>query len=36
MIANENASVVELIHPDGSAKSVRRAEVRQSNPPTSR
>jgi len=28
MIANENASVVELIQPDGSAKSVRRAEVR--------
>ena len=28
MIANENASVVELILPDGSAKSVRRAEVR--------
>ena len=27
MIANENASVVELIQPDGSAKSVRRAEV---------
>ena len=28
MIANENASVVELIQPAGSAKSVRRAEVR--------
>ena len=28
MIANENASVVELIQPDGSAKSVRRAGVR--------
>ena len=28
MIANENASVVELIQPDGSERSVRRAEVR--------
>ncbi|MBC8243782.1 MAG: c-type cytochrome [Verrucomicrobia bacterium] len=28
MIANENASVVELIQPDGSRKSVRRADVR--------
>ena len=28
MIANENASEVELIQPDGSVKSVRRAEVR--------
>ena len=28
MIANEDASVVELIQPDGSAKSVRRAGVR--------
>ena len=28
MIANENASVVELIQPDGSERSVRRADVR--------
>jgi putative heme-binding domain-containing protein len=28
MIANENAAVVELIQPDGSRKSVRRADVR--------
>ena len=28
MIANEDASVVELIQPDGSVKSVRRAGVR--------